>query len=268
MKSIKGIIFDIKKYALHDGPGIRSTVFFKGCPLKCWWCHNPEGINPKPEPILRNIINFNSLSSKYNIIGREVSVDNVIDEIRKDWIFYEQSNGGVTISGGEPLMQPKFLRSLLQKCHQVLDSATTLDTSGYASWKTLESILKYVDLFLYDIKIIDNNEHKRFTGASNDQIISNIEKLDKQANNIIIRFPVIPGITDTSTNIEQICAWLQKRSTIDEIHLLPYHEIGKAKYERLKLKYRLGDLKPPSDERMKKIYDIFNNIGFKVKIGG
>ncbi|MFX0086464.1 MAG: glycyl-radical enzyme activating protein [Candidatus Hodarchaeota archaeon] len=268
MKSIKGIIFDIKKYALHDGPGIRSTVFFKGCPLKCWWCHNPEGINPEPEPFLKNPGNFNSLNSKDTIVGREVTVDDVIDKIRKDWIFYEQSNGGVTISGGEPLMQPKFLLSLLQKCHQVLDSATTLDTSGYASWKTIESILEYVDLFLYDIKIFDDKNHKKYTGVSNNQIILNAEALDKQANNIIIRFPVIPGITDTSTNIEQICIWLQERSKIDEIHLLPYHEIAKVKYERLRLKYCLGDLKPPSDDHMKKIYDIFKSIGFKVKIGG
>ncbi|MHA1443373.1 MAG: 4Fe-4S cluster-binding domain-containing protein, partial [Candidatus Hodarchaeales archaeon] len=134
MSSVKGVIFNIKKYALHDGPGIRTTVFFKGCALSCWWCHNPEGISQ-------------SIESSCGITGREVTVTELIDEIKKDWIFYEESNGGITISGGEPLMQPEFLLHLVNEIHSVIDVSVTLDTSGFAPWKTIELIKDKIDLF-------------------------------------------------------------------------------------------------------------------------
>lgn len=268
MRSKRGIIFDIKKYALHDGPGIRTTVFLKGCPLKCWWCHNPEGINPVPEPIRKIIRSSVSSKTKNDLVGREVTVNEVIAEINKDWIFYEESNGGITFSGGEPLMQPEFLLSLLEECHHIMDASTILDTSGYAPWKVVDSIKDYVDLFLYDIKFIDNIKHQKYTGVSNNQIIKNAEFLDKQNNNVIIRFPVIPGITDTVSNIQQICDWLQDRSTINTIHLLPFHNIAKAKYERLNLDYHLGNLKAPLTEHMDSIAKLFRENGFKAEIGG
>ena len=268
MKSIKGTIFDIKKYALHDGPGIRTTVFFKGCPLNCWWCHNPEGINPQPERTQGISWNYSSLNSPHDTIGRVVTDDDVLTEIKKDWIFYEQSKGGLTVSGGEPLMQPEFLSSLLKKWKLSMEASTTLDTSGYASWDILEMVKEDVDLFLYDIKFIKNEEHRKYTGVSNTQIINNIETLDNQTHNIIIRFPVISGITDTSSNINLLCKWLQERSTINEIHLLPYHNIAKAKYQKLGLNYNLEDLEPPSDEDMQVLFDRFKDIGINVKIGG
>ncbi|MHA1966452.1 MAG: glycyl-radical enzyme activating protein [Candidatus Hodarchaeales archaeon] len=268
MKSIKGVIFDIKRYALHDGPGIRTTVFFKGCSLNCWWCHNPEGINPQLKHIQGTAWTYGSLNSQYDTIGRVVTDEDVLEEIKRDWIFYEQSEGGITFSGGEPLMQPEFLSSLLKKCKLNMEVSMTLDTSGYASWETIEMIKEEIDLFLYDIKFIDNNEHMKYTGVSNTQILNNLETLDKQTHNIIIRFPVIPGITDTHSNIDKLSNWLQERSTISEIHLLPYHNIAKAKYHRLGLDYHLEDLETPSVEDMNKIFNKFKDIGFKVKIGG
>ncbi|MFX1514452.1 MAG: 4Fe-4S cluster-binding domain-containing protein, partial [Promethearchaeota archaeon] len=169
----KGIIFDVKKYAIHDGPGIRTTVFFKGCPLRCWWCHNPEGQKEGLETIIKTQIDKNTLSdNQEETIGREVSVVEVITEIEKDQLFYDESGGGVTFSGGEPLMQPAFLNALLDACKEK-ELTTTLDTCGYASWNILKKIKDKIDLFLYDIKIIDNKEHQKYTGVSNNQILSN-----------------------------------------------------------------------------------------------
>ena len=179
MSEVKGVIFNIKKYALHDGPGIRTTVFFKGCALSCWWCHNPEGISQ-------------SIELSCGIPGREVSVTELVNELKKDWIFYEESNGGITISGGEPLMQPEFLLHLMEKIHSVMDVSVTLDTSGFAPWKTIEKIKDKIDLFLYDIKLLDDELHQKYTGVSNKLILKNFEKLDKEGRNLIIRFPIIP----------------------------------------------------------------------------
>ncbi len=267
-----GVIFDIKKYAIHDGPGIRTTIFFKGCPLRCWWCHNPEG--QKFEPEIINEQNTTTLiTSKKEIIGREVSVGEVMAEIKKDQLFYDESGGGVTFSGGEPLTQPDFLNELIDACWEQ-DIKTTLDTCGYAPWKTLERIKDKIHLILYDIKIINDKEHQKYTGVSNKLILSNFEKLMEEGKNIIIRFPVISGITDTEENIDQLeelfIKWLQKSKKIEkrEINLLPYHDIAKGKYQKLSLPNRLVNLKPPSAERLSQLTERFRSIGFKVKIGG
>ena len=255
MSSVKGVIFNIKKYALHDGPGIRTTVFFKGCALSCWWCHNPEGISQ-------------SIESSGGVVGREVTVAELTDEIKKDWIFYEESNGGITISGGEPLMQPEFLLNLVNEIHSVIGVSVTLDTSGFAPWKTLELIKDKIDLFLYDIKLIDDELHQKYTSVSNKQILSNFEKLDKEGKNLIIRFPVIPGLTDTPFNIDKMCAWMRTLSRTNEIHLLPYHKIAKGKYQKMNLDYRLENLEAPSITWMDELSEKFEDIGFLVNIGG
>jgi pyruvate formate lyase activating enzyme len=256
MNSAKGVIFNIKKYALHDGPGIRTTVFFKGCALNCWWCHNPEGISQ-------------SVDSSCGVgVGREVSVDELIAEISKDWIFYEESNGGITLSGGEPLLQSEFLLHLAKKVRLVMDTSVVLDTSGYAPWETIELIKDEIDLFLYDIKLLNDELHQKYTGVSNKQILSNFEKLDKEGQKLIIRFPVIPGLTDIPSNIEQMCRWMQTLSLTNEIHLLPYHKIAKGKYQKLNLRYRLENLEAPSKTRMEELSKKFEDIGFLVNIGG
>ncbi len=255
MNGKKGVIFNIKKYALHDGPGIRTTIFFKGCALSCWWCHNPEGISQ-------------SLESSCGETGREVSVKQLIDEIIKDWIFYEESNGGITISGGEPLLQPEFLLRLVKKIRSVMDTSVTLDTSGFAPWETIELIKDEIDLFLYDIKILDDDLHKKYTGVSNKVILSNFKKLDKEGKNLVIRFPIIPGLTDTPSNIDQMRTWMQTLSKTSEIHLLPYHKIAESKYHKLKLDYKLENLEAPTAKHMDELRKKFEDIGFLVNIGG
>ncbi|MFX1533337.1 MAG: glycyl-radical enzyme activating protein [Promethearchaeota archaeon] len=264
----KGIIFDIKKYAIHDGPGIRTTIFLKGCALRCWWCHNPEGQKLELEVIYKkHDEKDSSFPPRKEIIGREVSVDEVMAEIEKDRIFYDESGGGVTFSGGEPLMQPDFLDQLLTAC-QELEIPTTLDTCGYASWEIVERIKDKVDLFLYDIKIIDDKDHQKYTGVSNILILSNFERLDKEGKNMIIRFPVITGITDTGQNIRQMTEWMSSLENVREINLLPYHKIGKGKYEKLNQLNRLKELDPPSSENLNQLSETFRAVGFKVKIGG
>lgn len=260
----KGIIFDIKKYALHDGPGIRTTVFFKGCPLSCWWCHNPEGQKPGIEKFY--VKNPDS-SYQVEIVGREISVNEVMAEIEKEIIFYDESGGGVTFSGGEPLMQPDFLNLLLDGCRE-RGIATTLDTSGYATWETIEKIKDKVDLFLYDIKIIDDNDHQKYTGVSNRPILSNFERLDKEGKEIFIRFPVIPGITDTEDEIDRISTLLEKLVSTKVINLIPYHKIGKSKYDKFNFVNRLKGLNSPSTERLEQLSRRFGGLGFEVKIGG
>jgi len=200
-----------------------------------------------------------------------VTVTELIDEIKKDWIFYEESNGGITLSGGEPLIQPEFLLQLVDEIHSVIDVSVTLDTSGFAPWKTIELIKDKIDLFLYDIKLIEDELHQKYTGVSNGQILSNFEKLDKEGKNLIIRFPVIPGLTDTPSNIDkmcEMCSWMQNLSRTNEIHLLPYHKIAKGKYQKMNLVYHLENLEAPSTTRMDELSEKFEDIGFLVNIGG
>jgi pyruvate formate lyase activating enzyme len=264
----QGLIFDIKKYSLHDGPGIRTTVFLCGCPLKCWWCQNPEGQNLSLHDLVKvRQESKASLTATKELIGREVSVDEVMSEIEKDRVFYEESDGGVTFSGGEPLMQDDFLNGLVDAC-QKSRIDTALETCGYASWEVLERVKDKIDLFLYDVKVIDASEHQKYTGVSNAIILSNLEKLDHEGKNIIIRFPVIPRITDTKENIEQVARFVRGLKVIREINLLPYNKLGKGKYEKLNRLNRLMDLEPPSDERMRQLSERFKLLGLKVKIGG
>jgi pyruvate formate lyase activating enzyme len=266
--STHGLIFDIKKYSLHDGPGIRTTVFLCGCPLKCWWCQNPEGQKLALDDVLKvRQESKASLTATKELIGREVSVDEVMSEIEKDRVFYEESNGGVTFSGGEPLMQADFLKGLLDACRNSrIDTA--LETCGQASWDVIEGVKDKIDLFLYDVKVIDAGEHQKYTGISNDVILSNLKKLDLEGKNIIIRFPIIPGITDTRENIEQVARFVGGLKAVREINLLPYNKLGKGKYEKLNRLNRLIDLEPPSDERMRQLSERFKLLGLKVKIGG
>lgn len=261
MKS-KGIIFDIKKYALHDGLGIRTTVFLKGCPLRCWWCHNPEGQKLEPEIIFKDQDGITK-----ETIGREVSVNDVMREIEKDIIFYDESGGGVTFSGGEPLMQPVFLDHLLIAC-QEQELTTTLDTCGYASWEIIEKVKDKVDLFLYDLKMIDDKKHLKYTGVSVLPILSNLKKLDSEGKKIIIRFPVITGITETEENITQLAEWISRLETVKEINLLPFHKTGYSKYKKLNRENKLLDLNPPSVEKLDQLLDKFSGLGFTTKIGG
>jgi pyruvate formate lyase activating enzyme len=233
-----GIIFDIKRYAIHDGPGIRATVFLKGCPLSCWWCHNPEGLNPGIEKMLHP-----PKSSKKNgtTVGMEKTDEEVMREIEKENLFFDQSGGGVTFSGGEPLMQPEFLMALLHRCREK-GIHTTLDTSGYAEPEIFKSVARLVDLFLFDLKFMDDSLHRKYTGADNRLILENLKYLDEQAGKFIIRMPVVPTITDSLENIREIARFVLSLKRAERIDLLAYHAFAGAKYKKLRMKNKMNEL--------------------------
>lgn len=304
MKSSKtGIIFDIKRFAIHDGPGIRTTVFFKGCPLSCCWCHNPEGQDVELEimfwqdrcigcdtcvkacpngAISRSGGSLSTDKDKCNlcgdctevcpsgareIIGTKVTVSKVMEEIEKDIIFYDESGGGVTFSGGEPLMQPAFLNSLLVCCKEK-EIHTAVDTCGFAEIETLLKISKNVDLFLYDLKLMDDSKHKRFTGVSNELVLRNLEDLSLHHNRIIIRIPIIPGINDDDENIFKTGEFVASLKDVEQIDLLPYNKLGIEKYKRLKIAYNVCKVHSPSNEKIAEIAEKLKKFGLKVRIEG
>ena len=257
-----GIIFRIKKYAIHDGPGIRTTVFFKGCPLSCWWCHNPEGMRMAPE-VCRPAENSEKQSE---IIGKEMTVTAVMAAVEKDVIFYDDSGGGVTFSGGEPLMQPDFLFALLDACRQ-RDIHTVLDTSGYAPADTFRAALEKVDRVLFDLKLMDSATHKKFTGVSNERILANFQ-VAAQSGKVQARFPVIPGITDHLENIDRLAEMAASSGRIKRFDLLPYHRTATAKYQRLGLENRMNGSEPPTPEQMEIVKERIARHGFTVHVGG
>lgn len=266
--SIKGFIFNIKKYCINDGPGIRTTVFLKGCPLNCWWCHNPESRKLKPEPVKGNSYSWSiySQSCSPDVIGKEVSIEEILLEIFKDIPFYEESGGGVTFSGGEPLLQPEFLMNLLVGCKNE-NIHTAVDTSGFSDFSILEKISGITDLFLYDLKIIDDDTHKKFTGVSNKLIHENLVRLLDAGNKIIIRIPVIPAINNAPEKINDFINFLSPLN-IQEINLLPFHNSAVSKYSRMNIENRLPDLVPLQTEEMEKLRIKFLETGKKVSVGG
>lgn len=249
---MQGLIFDIKRYAVHDGPGIRTTIFFKGCPLSCWWCHNPESQDIKSQKIIKNsIINGVSIKQTENI-GKVMTVDELMTEIRKDILFFDDSGGGVTFSGGEPLLQANFLLEVLKKC-QNEDIHTCIDTSGFSSSQQIKQIIPYTDLFLFDIKHFDDNLHKKYTGVSNKQIFRNLDLLIQSKANIRIRFPLIPGINDCDENLANMKLFMKKHPEIIQLDILPYHNIANHKYKKIDKQYLLDNLKEPDNEYIQKI---------------
>jgi pyruvate formate lyase activating enzyme len=258
-----GTVFRIKKYALHDGPGIRTTVFFKGCPLRCWWCHNPEGLKPHSEvmdPVRAE-------SRQKQTIGKFMSVDEVMAEIEKDVVFYDESGGGVTFSGGEPLLQASFLKALSEACAR-RDIHTALDTSGYAAPEIFEAAVERIDLILYDLKIMDNDRHVYFTGVSNQLILENLKRMGRNGRPLRVRFPVIPGVTDDRQNIDRIARLVGSLETVQQIDLLPYHRTADGKYRRLGLPNPMQGVPPASGDQVQRIKSDFERYGFTVKIGG
>jgi len=270
MSGMKGTIFDIKKYAIHDGPGIRTTVFFKGCPLNCWWCHNPEGIKGKPETFDIELKGSGYDLYKYgkkNVVGHLVSVDEVMKEILKDKIFYDQSGGGVTFSGGEPMMQIDFLTALLRKCKSATINIA-VDTCGYFPLKDLKRIADLVDIVLYDIKLIDDDLHQKYAGVSNKIILDNLVKLVELGKTVTIRIPAIPGITDSKKNLNDIADYLSPLKDVKEISILPYNRLAEDKCRRFKLKTKLGRHKTQTEDEIAAMAGLFTRRGYSVKIGG
>lgn len=265
-----GIIFNIQRFSIHDGPGIRTTVFFKGCPLRCWWCHNPESHKILPEKI--DGCNFRrgfdqSFTLDKDEVGKEISTFELMQEIVKDRVFYEESNGGVTFSGGEPLMQPEFLKEALVEC-KANGIHTAIDTSGFASTEIIADIAQSTDLFLYDIKLMSEDEHQNYTGVSNQRILKNLIEVDKLGKKIIIRIPIVPELTDTNENLYAIRGFISCLQNIIEIDLLPYHRIGEGKYKKYGRENKMNDTASPEINNLEKIRQFFNESKLKVKIGG
>ena len=263
-----GVIFKIKRYALHDGPGIRSTVFLKGCPLSCPWCHNPEGIDPRPQPMWRRSAPERSAAETNDeTVGWISDVDSVMETVEKDRLFYDESGGGVTFSGGEPLHQPKFLEALLTACNH-REIHTALDTSGFAPPAVVERLLPRVQLVLFDLKIMDDRRHRRHTGVSNASIRRNLKRIAAAGTPVRIRVPLVTGITDGDANLADIIRFTSDLGGIAGVDLLPFHRIAEAKYRRLGLRDPMAAAARPDPQRLETIQKRFESAGFDVTIGG
>jgi pyruvate formate lyase activating enzyme len=266
---MKGLIFSIKRYAIHDGPGIRVTFFMKGCPLDCWWCHNPEGKSAEQTSVERIDRVGEKEFTSMELVGKEYTPDELVKKADKDRVFMEHSGGGVTFSGGEPLMQFDFLLATLQAMKRA-GYHTTVDTSGHTSPERLRAILPYTDLFLYDIKHLDPETHMKFTGVSNDLILSNFDMLLNEGTEIMIRVPVIPGVTADKEYMEQLRNFIESRKTrkIREINLLPYHKTGSSKYRRFDLSDRMTGVGQISNGHLDDYVEILKPLGIRIRKGG
>jgi pyruvate formate lyase activating enzyme len=296
-----GLVFNIQRYSIHDGPGIRTTVFLKGCPLDCWWCHNPESQEAEPEVVViegrcvqcgecrvvcpqegpgKPVAPEPPLrctrcgacveacpTGARQMVGRRMTVAEVMAEAVKDRIFYEESGGGVTFSGGEPLVQPKFLAALLDACHAE-KIHTAVDTCGFASQEDLLAVAPLVDLFLYDLKSMDEARHTQYTGISNVSILENLQALSRVHKNIWIRVPIIPGVNDDTEQLEALARCAAATSGVRQVNVLPYHEAWSYKSARVGKPCRLENVVPPSAEFMKDVAAKFRAFGLNVKVGG
>lgn len=303
MDKIKSTIFAIKRYALHDGPNIRTTIFFKGCPLSCHWCHNPEGIDFKIkivtlsdkcvgcEECIANCAHQALRRTNTGIhrndqlctlcqrcvetcpalahepTGWEMTTEQLLHEIQKDIPFYDQSDGGVTISGGEPLCQPEGLLALLQGC-AALGIHRTVDSSGFAPTATLLRIAQYTDLFLIDLKQMDTRRHRQYTGVANDLILHNLQKLAENGQPVRVRIPLIPGVNDDEINIRATGAFAAGCKSVQGIDVLPYHPSATAKYKKLGLEYKGMHFTAPPPELLSNTVDLLKNYLSDVRIGG
>ncbi len=300
----RGLISTVQKYSTKDGPGIRDTVFFKGCPLGCLWCSNPELIRPVPDLLysrekcahcgtclsacLKEALSFDEEgyvwvdrlkcdgcgecvqacpNSALEIAGKFVTVEEVTKEVLKDRVFYQTSNGGVTFSGGEPLWQAGFVAQVARNLKNE-GIHTALDTAGHVGWCRFEEVLPYIDLVLYDIKAADHNLHRQLTGQENDVIIMNAQLLAQHGMPMHVRLVLIPGLNDSDAEIKGRMQIVSELATVQQVDLLPYHRYGIGKYARLGLDYPLLDLPEYSEERLAEIEALVRSYGIKTTIGG
>ena len=266
---MNGLVFDIKRFALHDGPGIRTTVFLKGCSLRCWWCQNPESISEFSESFHVKSISttFNKECEENIVFGKHFSVEDLMEELIKDRVFYDESSGGITFSGGEPLVQYKFVSECSKEC-KISGLQTAIDTSGYVPFEAFENVYENTDIFLYDIKLIDDDKHKKFTDVSNKLILDNLKELTNLGNKVVLRIPLIPDITDTQRNLSDIASFIATLKNVQEIDILPYNKISESKYKRLKKPSILGELQVQSEEKLLEIKSLFDSLDIKVSLKG
>lgn len=260
-KETKGRIFDIQRFSIHDGPGIRTIVFLKGCVLRCHWCCNPESQKYDIETMM--------VQGKPKVIGEDITVKEVMETVEKDRTYYRRSGGGLTLSGGESLVQPEFARDLLRAAKEV-GINTALESTACAPFETIEMLLPYLDYYLMDIKHTDPVKHKTFTGRSNELILENAKKIaDSNMTNLVLRVPVIPGFNDRVDEIESIARFGATLNGVKKLHLLPYHRLGQDKYEGLGRKYLLEGVLPMTNEYVSKLQEAAARAsGLDCQIGG
>jgi pyruvate formate lyase activating enzyme len=297
---LSGLVFDIQKYSLHDGPGIRTTVFMKGCPLTCRWCSNPESMSSKQEIMTYDIrcircgkcaevcspgaITLTEAGRKIDwekcdeclecarvcpakgieCVGRYMSVDEVLAKVEQDRIFYDNSGGGMTVSGGEPMVQWEFVSRVLKRCRQK-GIHTALDTSGMAPWKNLAQVIEHADLVLFDVKHMDSTTHRKGTGVGNETILENARKVAQRVTTWI-RIPLIPGFNDSESNLTRVADFAAEIGA-KKISLLPYHNLGSSKYPKLGRTYPLEDVPLLAEETVKEVKSRLEAIGPMVEIG-
>jgi pyruvate formate lyase activating enzyme len=241
----------------------------KGCPLSCWWCHNPEGISAKPEKVRQTSRVGDKEFSKTEVVGRLYSVEDILSIIEKERVFIDKSKGGVTFSGGEPLMQFEFMLEALKACK---DNGfhTAVDTSGQFSPGKLKKIIPYTDLFLFDLKHLDSEIHKEYTGVPNNIILENFMRIIESSCDLMVRIPIIPGFNDSDEHLTRLRKLIfdNKTEKIKMINLLPYHKIGASKYKRFNKPYKMEAVMQPAVEKMKELKEFFSGGGIRVKIGG
>jgi pyruvate formate lyase activating enzyme len=303
-QNVIGLIFDIQRFAIHDGGGIRTLVFMKGCSLRCQWCQNPESMVREPEIVYlpNNCIDSRRClticpeeairestehkreidrsrcnlcnecvqacyAGALNIVGRYLTVPQLLAEVERDRKFYNHSGGGVTFSGGEPTAQPVFLE---EACRQAQKRYlhTAIETCGYVRWETFRSILRYVDLVLYDIKHMDSNEHRRLTGVPNELILSNLERIGEMGKQVHVRLPLVPGCNDSAENLRATAEFVARLPNVQKLEILPYHRLGEPKWRQLDRPYQLHGVIPPSREHVYELADIARTYGLEVSIGG
>lgn len=298
-------VINLQKYSIHDGDGIRTTVFFKGCLLSCWWCHNPESQSYEQDLMVDeekctgcgscvDICTNSSISlfkgrAKTNMksctlcfdcvdgciynnrhfVGKQFKIEELVKELEKDKQFYEDSQGGITLSGGEVMTQSmdyieELIKKLKRKGYNV-----AIDTCGYAPTENFKRLLKYVDTFLYDVKVMNDEKHKKYMGKSNELILHNLKFISDNNGKINIRIPIIYPVNSDEESIDEIIDYLKKNIKVEKVNLLPYHNTGSSKYVKLQKEYRGKDFEAPTKERMEEIADKFRSNGFiNIKIGG
>jgi len=286
-----GMVFNVQRFSLHDGPGLRTTVFMKGCPLSCAWCHNPESQSPLQEFVrlrhrcmrcgrctdeeLANPVvsgrGDNDVEAcptgALQAVGETMDAATLVTSLLRDRIFFDESGGGVTISGGEPLMQAAFVTEAMRLL-RTEGVHTTLDTCGFARWRDLREAAAHASLVLYDLKLMDDDRHKAATGVSNRAILQNLVALANTHANIWIRVPIIPGVNDDQSNLEATAAFVRPRTGVQQVDLLPYHPTGEAKFARAGLDYALHGTQTPTHDRLETLAAHFRARGLTTTIGG
>lgn len=252
-------IFNIQKFSVHDGPGIRTTVFFKGCPLRCQWCHNPESQRMEPEVMIGN-------NQKEKLVGTSYSVRELVKLLKKDQIFYDQSGGGVTLSGGEVMVQNMEYVLELVKALDREGISVVIDTCGFAPTEHFAKLLPYTELFLYDLKMMNDEKHQKHTGVSNELILKNLKYLSDQGTKIELRMIMVKDVNMSSEDILLVVDWMQREQIkVSKITLLPYHDFGRDKYRQLS-RVCTQNFEKPTDEELERVKQMLERGGFVVDV--